>query len=164
MPFETPGAVERGRAARRRRGDDLPRLQRGLFGDGDAVPRRARRCATRRSGSARLLLRLFPTEPEIMGLTALMLLQHARAAARFDADGAVVLLEDQDRSLWNRPDDRRRPGADRQGDAPSPPGPLSGAGGDRRAARARARRPEDTDWAQIDLLYATLERCSPRRS
>ena len=51
---------------------------------------------------ARLLLRLFQTEPEIMGLTALMLLQHARAPARFDADGAVVLLEDQDRSLWNR--------------------------------------------------------------
>ena len=36
---------------------------------------------------ARLLLRLFQAEPEIMGLTALMLLQHARAAARFDADG-----------------------------------------------------------------------------
>ena len=51
---------------------------------------------------ARLLLRLFQTEPEIMGLTALMLLQHARAPARFDADGAIVLLEDQDRSLWNR--------------------------------------------------------------
>jgi RNA polymerase sigma-70 factor (ECF subfamily) len=50
---------------------------------------------------ARLLLRLFPSEPEIMGLTALLLLQHARAPARFDADGAVVLLEDQDRALWN---------------------------------------------------------------
>ena len=38
---------------------------------------------------ARLLLRLFPSEPEIMGLVALLLLQHARAAARFDADGAA---------------------------------------------------------------------------
>ena len=37
-----------------------------------------------------------------MGLTALLLLQHARAPARFDADGAIVLLEDQDRGLWNR--------------------------------------------------------------
>ena len=36
-----------------------------------------------------------------MGLTALMLLQHARAPARFDAEGAIVLLEDQDRSRWN---------------------------------------------------------------
>ena len=50
----------------------------------------------------RLLLGLFQTEPEIMGLTALVLLQHARAGARFDTDGAVVLLEDQDRSKWNR--------------------------------------------------------------
>ena len=51
---------------------------------------------------ARLLLRLFPGEPEIMGLTALLLLQHARAPARLDAHGGIVLLEDQDRSLWNR--------------------------------------------------------------
>ncbi|MFI5017668.1 MAG: DUF6596 domain-containing protein, partial [Dongiales bacterium] len=46
-------------------------------------------------------MRLFPTEPEVMGLTALMLLQHGRTAARFDAEGQIVLLEDQDRSLWN---------------------------------------------------------------
>lgn len=51
----------------------------------------------------RLLLQLFPAEPEIMGLTALMMIQHSRARARFDADGAVILLEDQDRGLWNRP-------------------------------------------------------------
>ncbi|MAS14587.1 MAG: hypothetical protein CMH69_14915, partial [Nitratireductor sp.] len=51
---------------------------------------------------ARLLLRLFPSEPEIMGLLALMLLQHARSAARTDADGNAVLLDDQDRTLWNR--------------------------------------------------------------
>jgi predicted RNA polymerase sigma factor len=37
-----------------------------------------------------------------MGLTSLMLLQHARAAARFDADGQIVLLDDQDRTLWNQ--------------------------------------------------------------
>src|SRR5579863_5716279 len=50
----------------------------------------------------RLLLRLFQSEPEIMGLTALLLLQHARAAARFDANGELVLLEDQDRTQWNQ--------------------------------------------------------------
>ena len=50
---------------------------------------------------ARLLLRLFQTEPEIMGLAALMLLQHARSAARFDAAGEIVLLEDQDRARWD---------------------------------------------------------------
>jgi RNA polymerase sigma-70 factor, ECF subfamily len=51
---------------------------------------------------ARLLLRLFQSEPEIMGLTALLLLQHARADARFDAEGTLILLEDQDRSKWNQ--------------------------------------------------------------
>src|SRR6202008_3860273 len=51
----------------------------------------------------RLLLRLFPNEGEILGLTALMLLQHARVAARLDANGNIVLLDDQDRGLWNRP-------------------------------------------------------------
>src|ERR1700709_2640139 len=51
---------------------------------------------------ARLLLRLFQSEPEIMGRSALLLLQHARAAARFDAQGLVILLDDQDRTLWNQ--------------------------------------------------------------
>src|SRR6201995_6152162 len=51
---------------------------------------------------ARLLLRLFQTEPEIMGLTALLLLQQARLPARFDAEGEAVLLEDQDRALWDK--------------------------------------------------------------
>src|SRR5690606_985719 len=47
-----------------------------------------------------LLLRMFPGEPELMGLVALMLFQHARAPARLDENGEIVLLEDQDRSLW----------------------------------------------------------------
>ena len=51
---------------------------------------------------ARLLMRLFPGEPEIMGLAALMLLQHARATARFDENGSIILLEDQDRTKWDR--------------------------------------------------------------
>lgn len=109
---------------------------------------------------ARLLLRLFPTEPEVMGLTALMLLQHARAPARFDAMGAVILLEHQDRSLWNarmiaealalvdKAMRHRRFG----------PYQLQAAIA---ALHARARRPEDTDWAQIDLLYGALERMQP---
>ena len=49
---------------------------------------------------ARLLLRLYPAEPEIMGLMALMLLHHSRASTRFDAAGEIVLLDDQDRRLW----------------------------------------------------------------
>lgn len=109
---------------------------------------------------ARLLLRLFPTEPEVMGLAALMLLQHARAPARFDAEGNVILLEDQDRSLWNarmiaeglalvdKAMRHRRPGAYQLQAAIA-------------ALHARARRAEDTDWAQIDLLYGALERMQP---
>jgi RNA polymerase sigma-70 factor (ECF subfamily) len=50
----------------------------------------------------RLLLSLFPTDPEVFALPALMLLQHSRAPARFDANGEIVLLDEQDRSRWNQ--------------------------------------------------------------
>ena len=55
----------------------------------------------KRSGLGRLLIELLP-EPEVMGLLALMLLQESRRAARTSPDGEIVLLDDQDRSLWNR--------------------------------------------------------------
>lgn len=109
---------------------------------------------------ARLLLRLFPAEPKIMGLAALMLLQHARTPSRLDADGGVVLLEDQDRRLWDRDKiaeglaliekalRHRRPG----------PYQLQAAIA---ALHARAERPEDTDWQEINLLYQMLERYQP---
>jgi RNA polymerase sigma-70 factor (ECF subfamily) len=105
-------------------------------------------------------LRLFQGEPEIMGLMALLLLQHARSAARFDAQGALVLLDDQDRSLWNRKmiaeglaliDKAMR---HRQ----SGPYQIQAAIA---ALHARAARPEDTDWSQIDLLYGALEIMQP---
>jgi RNA polymerase sigma-70 factor, ECF subfamily len=108
----------------------------------------------------RLLLRLFPGEPEIMGLLALMLLQHSRAKARIDAEGQFVLLEDQDRSLWDRrligeglalvdkAMRHRRPGAYQIQAAIA-------------SFHARAGRPELTDWDQIELLYAALERIEP---
>jgi RNA polymerase sigma-70 factor (ECF subfamily) len=108
----------------------------------------------------RLLLRLFQTEAEIMGLLALMLLQHARTPARLDAAGELVLMDDQDRGLWNRKMiaeglalvdkamRRREPGAYQVQAAIA-------------ALHARAEQPQDTDWAQIDRLYATLERLQP---
>jgi RNA polymerase sigma-70 factor (ECF subfamily) len=108
----------------------------------------------------RLLLRLFPSEAEIMGLTALMLLQHARAAARLDANGNIVLLDDQDRGLWNRAliaeglvlvEKAQRLGA---------PGPYQVQAAIA-AVHARATRPPDTDWQQIDQLYAALEVLQP---
>ena len=90
----------------------------------------------------RLLLRLFPTEPEIMGLAALVLLQHARSAARFDANGAVVLLEDQDRTKWDSAHDCGGSRSRRQGSPPSSARALSGAGGHRctTCPRAHVRR------------------------
>ena len=83
------------------------------------------------------------------------------SAARFDASGEMILLDDQDRALWNSEAYRRRPRADRQGDAPSPAGPLSDAGRDRGAAMPVRPSAEETDWAQIDALYAALELMQP---
>jgi RNA polymerase sigma-70 factor (ECF subfamily) len=109
---------------------------------------------------ARLLLRLFPSEPEIMGLAALLLLQHARSAARFDAAGELILLEDQDRSLWNQTmiaeglaliDKAMRHRS-------SGPYQIQAAIA---ALHARAGKPEETDWQQIDLLYGALELVQP---
>ena len=57
---------------------------------------------------ARMLIELMPDEPEALGLLALLLLQDARRAARVDADGELVLLEDQDRVAVGRRRDRRR--------------------------------------------------------
>ena len=95
-----------------------------------------------------------------MGLTALLLLQHSRTAARLDGDGQIVLMEDQDRSLWNRTmideglaliDKAMRhvqPGAYQVQAAIA-------------ALHVRAATPEETDWLQIELLYAALERLQP---
>jgi RNA polymerase sigma-70 factor (ECF subfamily) len=106
---------------------------------------------------ARLLLRLFQTEPEVMGLAALMLLQHARAGARFDAGGAIVLLEDQDRTLWDREQIAEGLALLDKAMRHREPGPYQIQAAIA-ALHARAARPEDTDWAQIAALYAALER------
>ena len=108
----------------------------------------------------RLLLRLFQTEPEIMGLNALMLLQHARSAARLDADGAIVLMDDQDRSLWNRAMIAEGLALVDKAMRHARPGPYQIQAAIA-ALHARAARPEDTDWAGIDALYAALERHQP---
>jgi RNA polymerase sigma-70 factor (ECF subfamily) len=159
VAFETPGPVERSERLGLVAAMIYLVFNEGYSAGRGEAPARAPLCeeAIR---LARLLLRLFPTEPEIMGLTALMLLQHARAAARFDEDGAIVLLEDQDRSLWNasmiaeglalidKAMRHRRPGAYQVQAAIA-------------ALHARAARSEETDWAQIELLYGSLEHFQP---
>jgi RNA polymerase sigma-70 factor (ECF subfamily) len=108
----------------------------------------------------RLVLRMFPAEPEVMGLLALMLIQHSRAAARFDAERALVLLEDQDRGLWDRNLINEGLALIDKAIRHKQPSPylLQAAIA---ATHARAAQPSDTDWAQIDALYATLEHYQP---
>ena len=159
IPFETPGPVERAERLAAVTSMIYLLFNEGYSATGGEAPVRAP-LAEEAIRLARLLLRLYKTEPEIMGLTALMLLQHSRARARLDAEGAIVLLDDQDRRLWDRKliveglalVDKalrhRRPG----------PYQVQAAIA---ALHARAARPEDTDWTQIELLYATLERLQP---
>ncbi len=109
---------------------------------------------------ARLLLRLFPGEPEILGLTSLLLLQHARSGARLDADGAIVLLEDQDRGRWDR--DLILEGTALLDKAlrHRSPGPYQVQAAIA-AVHSQAARAADTDWAQIEQLYGELEQLQP---
>lgn len=109
---------------------------------------------------ARLLLELFPGEAEIMGLVALLVLQHARSTARLDADGAIVLLEDQDRTLWDRTGIAEGTVLIEKAMRHRRPGPYQIQAAIA-AVHAAARRAEDTDWREIDALYAALERLRP---
>jgi RNA polymerase sigma-70 factor (ECF subfamily) len=95
-----------------------------------------------------------------MGLSALMLLQDARAPARLDAQGEIILLEDQDRSLWSQPMIAEGLALIDKAMRHRRPGPYQ-AQAAIAALHARAARFEDTDWEQIDLLYAALERMQP---
>ncbi|HLG86994.1 MAG TPA: RNA polymerase sigma factor [Alphaproteobacteria bacterium] len=159
IPFEAPGAVERAERLAAVAAMVYLVFNEGYSAVGATAAPRAPLCdeAIR---LARLLLRLFPSEPEIMGLLALLLLQHARTAARLDASGQIVLLEDQDRTLWNRRmigeglalldkamRHRRR-------------GPYQVQAAIA-ALHARADKPEETDWSQINRLYAALEQLQP---
>jgi RNA polymerase sigma-70 factor (ECF subfamily) len=159
VPFETPGAVERSERLAAVAAMIYLIFNEGYSANSGEAQARAPLCdeAIR---LARLLLRLFPAEPEIMGLTALLLLQTSRAPARFDADGQIVLLDDQNRALWDKQmiaeglalidkavRHRRR-------------GPYQVQAAIA-AMHARAAKAEDTDWANIDLLYAALEQIQP---
>lgn len=108
---------------------------------------------------ARLLVELLPTEREPKGLLALMLLHDSRRDARTDANGDMVLLEDQDRSAWHRAQidealalvpDSLRGGAG--------PYALQAAIA---ALHAQAPTAAETDWPQIAALYAELHRRQP---
>lgn len=158
VAFETPGPVERSE-----RLGVVMQMVYLVFNEGySAGPKDDARAelADEAIRLGRLLLRMFQAEPEVMGLLALMLLQHSRNAARFDASGEAVLLEDQDRSKWrasliqeglaliDKAMRHRKTGAYLVQAAIA-------------ALHARARTFEETDWSGIDALYATLERLQP---
>ena len=109
---------------------------------------------------ARTLAELMPDEPEVLGLLALMLLTDARRAARTDASGDLVLLDQQDRSLWDTTEiaegESRLDAALRLGR----PGP-SQIQAAIAACHARAATAGSTDWAEIAALYAALVRFAP---
>ncbi|MEQ1782242.1 MAG: RNA polymerase sigma factor [Hyphomonadaceae bacterium] len=158
VPFETPGPVERSE-----RLAVVMQMIYLVFNEGySAGPKDDARAnlADEAIRLGRLTLRMFQAEPEVMGLLALMLLQHSRQPARFDSQGETILLEDQDRRLWrkaliqeglaliDKAIRHRKTGAYLVQAAIA-------------ALHARAPAFDQTDWAEIDALYATLEKLQP---
>ena len=107
---------------------------------------------------ARVLVETLPGDPETRALLTLMLLQNSRREARLDEAGEMVLLEDQDRSLWDRAqvEEGRRLVDSLTGVV----GPYS-IQARIAAEHARAGRAEETDWRRIGLLYGQLRRVQP---
>ena len=104
---------------------------------------------------ARLIVELMPGHPEPRALLALMLLHDARRDARVRADGSVVLLEEQDRRLWNKEAIREGLALVEAALQTRPPGPYA-----LQAAiagvHAQADAAEQTDWRQIASLYGSF--------
>src|SRR5947209_14784337 len=103
----------------------------------------------------RLLHRLMPREPEVLGLLALLLLHESRASTRFDGWGRLVRLADQDRTRWNRALIAEATGLLDRALALRVPGPYQVQAAIA-AVHASARRYPDTDWRQIRALYDRL--------
>jgi RNA polymerase sigma-70 factor, ECF subfamily len=107
----------------------------------------------------RLLVDLLP-EPEAIGLLALMLLHESRRHARSSGDGELVLLDDQDRSLWNRHQIAEGAKLVEQALTSRRFGPYTIQAAIA-AVHAEATRPEETDWSEIVGLYDVLLRAEP---
>jgi RNA polymerase sigma-70 factor (ECF subfamily) len=107
----------------------------------------------------RLLLELLP-EPEVAGLLALMLLQESRRLARASPEGDLVLLEEQDRSLWSRDQIAEGQGLVEQAFASRQLGPYTLQAAIA-AVHAGAPSAAATDWTEIVVLYDVLVRVVP---
>jgi RNA polymerase sigma-70 factor (ECF subfamily) len=107
-----------------------------------------------------LLAAMLPDQSEVLGLLALMLLTDARGAARVDSAGELVLLGDQDRTLWDRDEIERGLALARRAGSRGPAGPYTVQAAIA-AEHARAATPEQTDWARIARLYLWLAEFDP---
>jgi RNA polymerase sigma-70 factor (ECF subfamily) len=125
-----------------------------IFNAGYGPPVRRELCAEA-IRLAVLLATLMPDEAEVHGLHALLLLQDARRDARL-RDGELVLLEDQDRSLWDRAEIEQGRSALERAISLRAPGPYQ-----LQAAIAAAHTEDETDWTQIALLYRRLGELTP---
>ena len=159
IPYEVPGEAVLGE-----RTEGVLRVVYLVFNEGyaatsgDALVRRELCAEAIRLG--RLLASLLPREAEARGLLALMLLQDSRRAARMDAAGELVTLEEQDRALWDREQIAEgvalAESALRQGGAGFYAVQAAIA-----ALHAQAATAGATDWPQIAVLYSLLLRVHP---
>lgn len=158
MPFRMPDAEERAQ-----RSSAVMHVLYLIFNEGYTTSFGEELHRTDLSNEAirltRLLHELLPENGEVLGLLALMLLTDARRAARTGANGELIPLDEQDRSLWNRE-------AIAEGAALVSAAFAKGAIGEYQLQAAiaalhdEAPRPEDTDWPQILALYGVLMRMS----
>ena len=159
VPFETPGAPER--AGRLTAVSTMIYLlfNEGYSASGGNAHVRVSLCEEAiRLG--RLLLRLFSGNCEIMGLLALLLLQHARAGARLDAENNIVLLEDQDRGRWDGALIAEGLQLVEKAIRHHRVGPFQVQAAIA-AVHSQAPNAAATDWAEIDRLYEILEVLQP---
>jgi len=160
IPYETPDAALLGE-----RLEGVLAVVYLVFTEGYAVTSGANLLREELSQEAirlgRLLDALMPRRPAIQGLLALMLLHDARRAGRTTEGGDIILLEDQDRRLWDR--DQIAEGLELVDAALRAPGRPTSYGVQAAIAALHARSPhyETTDWKQIVGLYEVLLRIHP---
>ena len=125
---------------------------------GDALIRRELCAEAIRLG--RLLIGLMPDEPEVLGLLALMLLQHSRRDARTGPGGELVVLEEQHRALWHREEIEEGARLAERAGRMQRPGRyhLQAAIA---SVHATAATPGETDWGKVATLYRELARVQP---
>jgi RNA polymerase sigma-70 factor (ECF subfamily) len=130
-----------------------------LFTTGHAAPAGAdlvrRDLVERARDLARMLRGLLPDSADVAGLLALILLTDARRATRVGADGRLVLLEEQDRSQWDRAAIAEGAALVREALRRRPPSRFALQAAIA-AVHAEARRWEDTDWGEVVALYDVL--------